>query len=415
MSGPAVTSRRMVPEELVRLTAEQLQLHVERHVADCARYIEASMPELREGELARGLLESAGDNFRVLFAALRDGTPVAETKAPRGAIAYADIMVRLGIPLATLLRAYRFGISFLWELWRDALAEHPVAPETQVAALDQAMHVVFDYVDHVCDEVTEAYAVARERWNRGAAALRAETVESLLAGGPVDADAAATRLGYDLRRHHVAFVLSVAPGAEGEDVLRRLETAGQWLGGALGCGRPLLVPQGMTALWVWAGSADPPDDGALEDLCRRHPELRGIAVACGEPCADVDGFRRTHEQARRAAAVAAMSERAAGRLTRYAKVVVPSLMLGDVEAARDFVLAELGGLAAQDDATSRVRATVQVFLEEGARTSTTARRLAIHQNTVAYRLHQAEAIIGRPVAERRFELEAALRLYGLLA
>lgn len=414
MSGPAVTSRRLAPEELVRITAEQLQIEVERHVADCARYIEASMPELREGELARGLLESAGDNFRVLFAALRDGTPVEATKAPRGAIAYAEIMVRLGIPLATLLRAYRFGISFLWELWRDALAEHRVTPETQVAALDEAMHVVFAYVDQVCDEVADAYAAARERWNRGAAALRAETVEGLLAGGPVDADAAATRLGYDLRRHHVAFVLAAVPGADDHDVLRRLETAGQWLAGALGCGRPLLVPQGLTGLWAWAGAAEPPAPDALEDLCRRHPELRGIAVSCGEPAPDVDGFRRSHEQARRAAAVAAMGERAGGRVTRYERVVVASLMLGEADAAREFVRAELGGLVAEDDATNRIRATLQVYLEEGARASTTARRLAIHQNTVAYRLHQAEALIGRPIAQRRFELEAALRLYGLL-
>ena len=37
-----------------------------------------------------------------------------------------------------------------------------------------------------------------------------------------------------------------------------------------------------------------------------------------------------------------------------------------------------------------------------------AARLAIHRNTVRYRLRQAEDLRGRPVTERRRELELAL-------
>ena len=40
----------------------------------------------------------------------------------------------------------------------------------------------------------------------------------------------------------------------------------------------------------------------------------------------------------------------------------------------------------------------------------TAKRLGIHQNTVAYRLGQCEDVLGRPIKERRVELEAALHL-----
>ena len=40
----------------------------------------------------------------------------------------------------------------------------------------------------------------------------------------------------------------------------------------------------------------------------------------------------------------------------------------------------------------------------------TAERLSIHQNTVIYRVNQAKDLLGRPLTERRLELEVALRL-----
>lgn len=44
----------------------------------------------------------------------------------------------------------------------------------------------------------------------------------------------------------------------------------------------------------------------------------------------------------------------------------------------------------------------------------TAKRLGIHQNTVTYRLRQAEALIERDLEERRWELETALRIFNFL-
>jgi DNA-binding PucR family transcriptional regulator len=56
-----------------------------------------------------------------------------------------------------------------------------------------------------------------------------------------------------------------------------------------------------------------------------------------------------------------------------------------------------------------------VYLEEGLSPARTGRRLSIHLNTVVYRVKQAESILGRPIEERRLELEAALRLAERLA
>ena len=99
-------------------------------------------------------------------------------------------------------------------------------------------------------------------------------------------------------------------------------------------------------------------------------------------------------------------------LVAYADVEVLSLLSRDRVAMAAFVRRELGDLAADDDAAQRLRATVLAYLESGM--DGAAARLAIHRNTVRYRLHQAEAVLGRPVTERRRELELALLCAAVL-
>jgi sugar diacid utilization regulator len=64
---------------------------------------------------------------------------------------------------------------------------------------------------------------------------------------------------------------------------------------------------------------------------------------------------------------------------------------------------------------ARLRATVRVYFEENASPARTSRRLSINKNTVVYRVHQVEEILGHGILERRGELEAALRLSDMLA
>ena len=71
---------------------------------------------------------------------------------------------------------------------------------------------------------------------------------------------------------------------------------------------------------------------------------------------------------------------------------------------------ELGGLTASDDATLRLAATLRTYLEERSSRSRTAKRLGIHENTVSYRIRQAEEILGRSADERTLELRVALSL-----
>jgi DNA-binding PucR family transcriptional regulator len=75
---------------------------------------------------------------------------------------------------------------------------------------------------------------------------------------------------------------------------------------------------------------------------------------------------------------------------------------------------ELRDLVREDDFTTRLTATLRTYLDEQSSRSRTARRLGIHENTVRYRIKQAEEILERSVDRRTLELRVALALLRLV-
>ena len=86
------------------------------------------------------------------------------------------------------------------------------------AATDDADHLaeamaffnawIFAWVEAIERRLTDVYMSEHEQWVRGAAAMRAAEVRALLGGGAaVDAAAVSLRLGYELDRFHVGFVV----------------------------------------------------------------------------------------------------------------------------------------------------------------------------------------------------------------
>ena len=192
---------------------------------------------------------------------------------------------------------------------------------------------MFAYVDRISDILVEDYGSERERMARGAAQLRADTVRSILAGEPIDEELAVQRLGYELRRHHVALRVSSSASE-----VRGLEPAAREAAAALGPGEPLVIPSGVASLDVWCGSYEPPTAAALEGYV--PPD--GVRVALGGSGRDVAGFRRTHAEAMQAARVAALAGDSATAVTSYQRVELVSLLAGDLPRARRFVAARLG-------------------------------------------------------------------------
>ena len=132
-----------------------------------------------------------------------------------------------------------------------------------------------------------------------------------------------------------------------------------------------------------------------------------LRVAVGAPGYGLDGFRQTHVQAERTQDLA-LAARPGARVTTFADVGAIALICADIDAARSWVWGTLADLAVDDESHARLRNTLQVFLRAGTYTAT-AERLALHKNSVQYRIRKAEEALGGRIDDRRADLELALR------
>ena len=189
-----------------------------------------------------------------------------------------------------------------------------------------------------------------------------------------------------------------------EGDLGALELQAAKLAAELGSAGPLLVPLGGHVVAAWIGSRG--------QLPTPPSSLQGAATlaAFGRPGSGVEGFCRSHREALGARRVAQLAGRRPGTVTPFADVALTALASADERAARDFVMAELGPLAADDEDTRRLAATLRAYLEERSSPRRTAQRLGVHENTINSRVRAIEELRGRPADERVAETLVALRL-----
>ena len=98
------------------------------------------------------------------------------------------------------------------------------------------------------------------------------------------------------------------------------------------------------------------------------------------------------------------------RVFRYQDHDIVAMLSADPTAAREFVGRELGDLAGGDGNVVTMRQTLKAYLDRDRSLVRTAADLHVARNTVAYRVQRAEHLRGRPIAERRLHLHAALTL-----
>jgi DNA-binding PucR family transcriptional regulator len=283
------------------------------------------------------------------------------------------------------------------------LRDHVDDPVVLAQAIEEGATWTFEYLRTLTPDLIQWYAAERERWVRSAAALRNETVRALVAGERIDVATASRRLRYELERSHLAFVVCTDERADGERDLDLLELEASRVAGALGNTTPLLVPLGGHAVAAWVGSRGPlPAFPSVVD--------RQARAAFGRPGSSVDGFCRSHREALSARRVAQLAGRRPGTVTPFADVALTALTTADEDAARNFVVAELGPLAADDEDTRRLAETLRAYLEERSSPRRTAHRLGVHENTIKNRIRATEELRGRPADERVAETLVALRL-----
>ena len=93
-----------------------------------------------------------------------------------------------------------------WEGVTPLIAAHASDQEQRAIAIELCSAWLFAYVDAALCLAEDFYGAERERWVRSTAATRAETIETILAGEPIDAALAGRRLGYELDRQHTAVI-----------------------------------------------------------------------------------------------------------------------------------------------------------------------------------------------------------------
>lgn len=399
-------------EAVLRPLAAELAARVPELSTGIVDAIRERFPDLfpDASAYAENLAATEANVALFLDAVERGADPARTVQVPAEGIEFVREAVRRGVPLAAILRSLRLGHERLMAVLFAGVRERVADPAESARALDLASAWTFAFIDVLSTRAEEVHSAERDAWLRSAAATQADTVDRLLAGHELDIGAASLRLGYELDREHVAAVAWLDAPEPGHEPFAALERALGDVAASAGVSRPLLLPRGMLVTVAWLGAPAAPDDAALDAVRLDPAAAPGVRVAIGEPGRGAAGFRRSHDQAVQARRIATIAGRRAGTVTRFRRVALAALATVDREQAQAFVADALGPLAATDELSLRLAATVQTYLDEGASHARTAKRLGIHENTVRYRVRQAEGLLGRSVEDRTLDLRVALLL-----
>jgi hypothetical protein len=326
-------------------------------------------------------------------------------------LSFATVQAQLRIPQMSMQRSYRISFYLQWEVWTAHLRSHmeteQVSREDAAEALSQLTRILLSYQDHVASRVAEAYTRDYEALNRSRTHVRRTLVRDIIRGdnGALTASDVAI-LAYPLEAHHVAVLFPTVAEGAATQIAEGLRTATE-------ASRTLLYPLALTSTVVWLAHHHPWGDAGQRRLRAVLEEL-GVAASVSNPATGLEGFRDTLRQTRKTERVrAAWGHREAPRVISHADAGLEILLLQDPGLARVFVETELGRLASETSEMSRLRDTMEASFRYGSHVAA-AERLGLHEHTVRNRLHKVEEILGRPLQERRTELQVAMRLLRLL-
>lgn len=416
-TGARGDDQRRVWAAVLRPAAAELAERAGEISAAVNEYTSERLPDLLVNEEAlevnRASTEASIRDFAEVLLAGADPTQAARLPSPT--LAYAQDGAQHGIPLTTLMRSYRLAHAATSRHFNAILETHADNADERNLASELGSTWMFAYVDAALCQVEEVYTAERDRWLRSAAASQAETIGTILAGQPIDVEVATRRLRHEVRRVHVAAIAWLDSHEEGRNTQAVLEAAIRDIASAIGNQKPLVHPLGILSAAAWISSHSDIPSKVLDELRFRTANAPGVRVAIGEPARGITGFRASHLEALEAQRIARLAGRPVGSVTRYNNVSLRAIATVDIQQARAFVRRELGRLGSTDETTRRLAATLRAYLDENGSRGRTAKRLHVHENTVAYRIRQAEELLGRSLDKRTLELRAALALAELVA
>lgn len=344
----------------------------------------------------------------ISLVAMAGDVPPDEIQVPPALTQLARVAVRQAMPLEALVhKAWASHTASQDELLQQI--EALVPDVEQVAAIRAMSAAMFAYGNATVNALTAAYQEERRHWDGRLPEERRRAIASLIRGGTVPADAEQV-LGVSLGGGH-RFALAFS--ASGRHVPRLEEAVDAFARDAvkpLGADRVILVPhEGAIEIW-WTSAREPRPDAAA--ILRRVKVPEGVRIALGPAGTRLAGFRASYFGAQEAAKVARLAD--SGDVFEYEDVAHLALMLGERPAAARFVRSELGPLQGGGERLADIRTTLRRYLETGNSRVAVAAELHIAPSTVAYRVSQAEDLLGPAIRERPVQLLLALQLLRLV-
>jgi len=359
-------SRRLLPE------SETFGLRMTERIC-------AQVPEYAEGQFVGidEVVRSCTDNVRYVL-----GILAGDRVSPDSPRATGATRADQGVPYAAVLQAFRIGGRFIWEV----LVDHAEAGDRDILLLAAAD--VWAVSDDLATLATEAYRTALADRARLDGQRRAALVGALLDGDTGEAERiweAASVLSLDSGADFVVVAAeSPRPGAEGlpdiEALLRRKNVSSAWR-------LDHEHHDGVVALRFGFG---------IDDLTAVLEEVAVGRVGVSARFAGLDGALVGRRQARSACAAASPGTT---DVVRFEQRTLGVLLANSPDQARAMADAVLGPvLAMPGDDRSLMLETARAWLAAGGSTSTAARELHVHRNTVRYRLRRFEELTGRDLA-----------------
>ncbi|HWU23854.1 MAG TPA: helix-turn-helix domain-containing protein [Nocardioides sp.] len=374
--SPSVPSPgpEVAPE--VRDLSRRLLADAERLGRLMADRICAEIPEYAARPDDRASVDaSCTDNVRYILGQLAGDRPVSlDSPRATGATRAAQ-----GFPYAAVLQAFRIGGRYVWEL----LVEH-AGPEEQEVLLRAAADI-WAVSDDLAVHVTDAYRRALADRVRRDTQQRSVVVGALLDGDPGGMQGENV-LALDGGRGFVVVAAETpGPGQDAlgdvERLLRRTNVASAWR-------LDRDHQEGVVALRVGYD---------VDALTASLAELATGRVGVSRVFTSLEDTTRARQQARVACAAATPGAVAVVRFEQHPLAV---LLASSPDQARQLAEAVLGPvLALPGEDRDVVIETARTWLAVGGSTSTAARELHVHRNTVRYRVRRLEEVTGRDLAQ----------------
>jgi len=325
------------------------------------------------------------------------GRRVTPYVGPRSAAYVADLASRGLAP--DFVAGWRAALIIGWRRWLELCTAKCPDPDLLVDVLAVSAHSLVQYaLDSVA--MLRDVGLAASMGNADAQALA--MIQLIVGGAPMTQDLAEERLGYRMRRRHVALILwTDAPDEDGA-----LDEAVAALRVASHAGTLLVARATSASRWIWLSGQDVPD---LHHVEKAVTNARGVRAAVGRPGHGLEAFRSSHEDALAAHVMLTRLE-SDRRFTVYSDVELIDSLTKDRVGARRFVTKTLGPLATAD---ASLRQALLTYVQCGFNTTRAAARLYLHRNTVERRVSRANELSTIKVEDNPTHVAAALLVLDL--